>query len=372
LEKDVEAGLRMAAALRLFWEVRGFAGDADEWLSQLLLQPQAQTPSLTRAKALLAYAAFMSGTQDVFTRARQLAEESLALYRDLGNRQGMALSLLNLGEATARLGNAAAGRSLLEESVALFRELRYKPGLAWALTSLGQVASNQDAARGRLVLEESLAIGRALGDQIGMSHTLMLLGTLALRQGDYATAQGWLEESLAIHRRLGNASAVYSLIGLGELAFHRGDYEQARSYYEESRLLNKQAGQNTEDPWLLARRGYTALRQGDIEGARTMFEQSLTGFKGGGNKIGIVFVLEGLASLAVAQTMPELALRLFAWADATREVIDDMRPPVEQVDVDRDLVTIRTQLDETAIAAVRAEGRDMTLEQAITYGLSVD
>jgi hypothetical protein len=79
----------------------------------------------------------------------------------------------------------------------------------------------------------------------------------------------------------------------------------------------------------------------------------------------------GLASLAVAQSKPELALRLFAWADATREVIDDVRPPVEQAEVDRDLATIRAQLDETAIAAARAEGRAMTMEQAITYGLSL-
>jgi hypothetical protein len=53
----------------------------------------------------------------------------------------------------------------------------------------------------------------------------------------------------------------------------------------------------------------------------------------------------------VAQSRPELALRLFAWADATREVIDAQRPPVEQAKVDRDLATIRVQFDETAIAA---------------------
>jgi len=66
---------------------------------------------------------------------------------------------------------------------------------------------------------------------------------------------------------------------------------------------------------------------------------------------------------------PELALRLFAWADAMREVVGDVRPLVEQADVDRDLATIRAQLDETAIAAARAEGRAMSLDQAIAYAL---
>jgi predicted ATPase/class 3 adenylate cyclase len=283
VENDVEAGLRLAAALRGFWGIRGFAGEGREWLSQLLLQPTAQAPALTRAKALLAYA-FLSQRQGALTLARQLAEESLALYRALGDREGIASSLLTLGSVTAGLGDYAAGRSLLEQSVALLRELGLRPGLALALTTLGAIVSDRDAAQGRLVLEESLAIGRSLGDQIGVGHNLIALGRLALRQGDDTTAQRWLEESLAINRRLGNQVAAYSLVALGELAFHRGEYDQARSYYEESRELNKQAGQDPQDPWLLVRLGYIALRQGDMAGARATFEQSLTVFKRGETK----------------------------------------------------------------------------------------
>jgi hypothetical protein len=108
-----------------------------------------------------------------------------------------------------------------------------------------------------------------------------------------------------------------------------------------------------------------------MAGARAMFEQSLTGYKATGRIIGVAFVLEGLASLAVAQSRPELALRLFAWADATREAIGDTRPPVEQADVDRDLATIQAQLDETASVAARAEGWAMTMEQAIIEASSL-
>ena len=120
---------------------------------------------------------------------------------------------------------------------------------------------------------------------------------------------------------------------------------------------------------MLVRMGYIALRHGDIAEARATFEQSLTGYKAIGSNIDIAFVLEGLASVAVAQSMPELALRLFAWADATREVIDHTRPPVEQAEVDRELATIRAQLDETAIAAAWASGQALTLEQAIEEAL---
>lgn len=121
---------------------------------------------------------------------------------------------------------------------------------------------------------------------------------------------------------------------------------------------------------MLVRMGYIALRQGDVAEARATFEQSLTGYKAAGSNIGIAFVLEGLASLAVAQSRPELALRLFAWADATQEVIDDVRPLVEQADVDRDIITIHSRLNETVFSAAYAEGRAMPMEQAIAEALN--
>ena len=83
----------------------------------------------------------------------------------------------------------------------------------------------------------------------------------------------------------------------------------------------------------------------------------------------MVWTLEGLASLAVAQGHYERAVRLLAWADSVRGAGGDPRPPVEQADVDRDFAVIRSQLDEATIEAARAKGQAMTVEQAIAYAL---
>ena len=155
---------------------------------------------------------------------------------------------------------------------------------------------------------------------------------------------------------------------LGDLALREDDYAQAQDLYEESISLLEETGQN--DPWTCVKLGYALLRQGDATGARSMFEEGQKLFKrAGSNTIGIVYALEGLASLAVMQGQPERAVQLFAWADVTREAIEDTRRPVEQVDVDRDFIIIRAQLDEAAFAAAYAAGRAMTLEQAVAYAL---
>jgi hypothetical protein len=133
--------------------------------------------------------------------------------------------------------------------------------------------------------------------------------------------------------------------------------------------MSKVNGRTAIAIWALVFLGYVALRQGEITKARATFVEAQWRFQETGAPMGVVFTLEGLASLAVAQGQLERAVRVFAWADARREAIDDRRSPVEQADVDRDFVVIRSRLDEATIAAAYAEGRAMTVEQAIAYAL---
>ena len=85
--------------------------------------------------------------------------------------------------------------------------------------------------------------------------------------------------------------------------------------------------------------------------------------------IASVYAVEGLASLNVNQGQVERAARLFAWSDARRAEIGDHRPPVEQNSVERDLAVIHSKLDETEFANLSAEGRAMTVEQAIALAV---
>ena len=78
----------------------------------------------------------------------------------------------------------------------------------------------------------------------------------------------------------------------------------------------------------------------------------------------------GLASFALQRKQAEKAARLFAWADATRENIGDLRPPTEQADVDKDIAIILDMIDEETYAAVYAEGYAMTMDEAIALGLN--
>lgn len=114
---------------------------------------------------------------------------------------------------------------------------------------------------------------------------------------------------------------------------------------------------------------YIPLRQGELSQAKEMFESCVVGFHKAGNGIGVIFAIEGLASMHTIQARPERAAQLFAWADAMREKIGDHRPPVEQGSVEKDLAVIHSKLDDIEFEKLSTNGRTMTDEQAIALAL---
>jgi hypothetical protein len=141
----------------------------------------------------------------------------------------------------------------------------------------------------------------------------------------------------------------------------------ARAYGDEVHSMTKNAGMTMSWPylWSLANLGYIALRAGDIAQAKEMFRLTIQQFQKANGLIGIVYAVEGLASLKVNQKHFERATKLFAWADAMREKMGDTRPPIEQDSVERDLAIIHSKIDDATFESLSAEGRAMTVEQAI-------
>ena len=65
-----------------------------------------------------------------------LNEESLSLYESLGDKAGMALALINLGDVAHKQGDKERAAVLYEEALALHRELGNERGAARALARL--------------------------------------------------------------------------------------------------------------------------------------------------------------------------------------------------------------------------------------------
>lgn len=276
-KEGAEAGLRMAGALWEFWELRGDYSEGRAYLTAALGRPEAGARTNARATALNR-AGVLASCQGDTGAVQALHTESLSIFRELGNRQGIAWSLYDLGNAAGGRGDYQAAQTYYEESLATFRELGYKRGIGASVHQLGNLASNHgDREAARLLYQEGLSIFRELGNRQGVAWSLNNLGSLARAQGNSEAARTLYEESLAAFCEIGHKRGIgWALHQLGGLVLELGDYETARTLFQESLAISRNLSDNQSIAWLLNDLGSLFREQGDYETARTLHEESLT------------------------------------------------------------------------------------------------
>jgi len=363
-EPSTELALRLAGALRRFWEYRGHVSEGLTFLERALAGSKGvAAPAQVKALKAAAHVAYVGGDNE---RAEALSQECLARCRELGDMAGVALSLRVLGLIAERRFNFAVATSLTEESLALFREVGEKEGTAWSLNILASLVTLQgEYARARRLQEESLALFRALGNIEGIACSLDGSAvTLMLSQSDQATGRALLEESLALCREVGNKERIALALGLlGQIALLQGEAVKARSLLEESLVLYREIGYQSI-AWVLIVLGRVAECLGDQVEARAFYEESLT-FDWEIEPSLLPPCLEGRAAMFAIQGDPAWAARLWGLAEAHRFAMSAPISQVERASYERSVTAARTQLGEKAFATAWAEGCALSPGQAL-------
>jgi predicted ATPase len=237
-----ETGLRLAAALWPFWNFGGNRREGLAWLSRLLAAGGPVEPAV-RAEALKA-AGNLTWSLGSHERSVVYLRESLAIFRELGDRRGVAEATRGLGNAVGAQGGHGEAIPLLEEAIALLRDLDERQFLAAGLTSLGMYVSRDgDRRRATALYGEALAIYRLLDNPLGMALCLTNLGHQAHIAGDLRLAQVRLEEAVAAARPLrAPFSLAAALANLGDVFRERGEVDAAGARYRESLALFAELG----------------------------------------------------------------------------------------------------------------------------------
>jgi predicted ATPase/DNA-binding CsgD family transcriptional regulator len=369
-DEEVEHALRLGRVLAEFWFVRGHASDGRRWLEWV--QTERRGSTAVRAGALI-QAATLAHWRDEYELAQALSSESLSVYRELGDAQGMANALFGLGNASQYRGDYATARTLLEEALALFRQVGDQRGAAYALAVLAYTDLG-DFQRARAYAEEALALFRAQGDQQGILYALWrLVRCLYLSQADLATTLALAQEMLALSLEVGFKQTIAYAHGcLGNLALQRGEEDRARSHLEEALAIHKEIWH----PWGIALGIYDlaglSMVQHDYTTARSSYEEGLQRSNAIGDKVLLVSCLEGLAAAVVAQGAEEGPVSEFFWAaqlwgaaERLREVIERPMYPIQRASYEQAIALARAELGEQAFAAAWAEGQMLTPEQAL-------
>jgi predicted ATPase len=251
-EQRLEMALRLGAALGGFWFACGPLREGHVFLERTLAGSEGIVSSW-RAKALMA-AGWLAGAQGDAHRRDELYGESLAIFRALGDKQGICSSLYWLSLGALDRGNPTEASAMLQECMQLQRELGDTGNLAYSLYFLAHVAAYQgDYARATALNEESLALHRKRGDTRGITIALMYLAEISFSShGDSATVRPLIEESLTLAKQVGDTSSVaYGLTFLGWVELSQGNAPLARSLVEESIALCREMGLPAGGIWVL-------------------------------------------------------------------------------------------------------------------------
>jgi predicted ATPase len=323
--------LRLAGALGWFWFVRGYIADGRSWVERSLAasDPAERTPEQAR---VLHWAAGLAFAQGDFAAAQEPDEQSVAIYRELGDQRGLAYGLHLSGAIVGQRGGPEA-LPALEESVKLFREVGDRWGLALATSGLGDgVMLTGDLVRAHTLYEESLALYQEQGDIWGRATVLQSLALLVWTEGDLSAASALYEESAQLARALG-------------------------------------------DKWDLARALTSAaavtLQQGDLERARSQAAEALRLWRELGNRSGMALALGELAGVAAVEGDAERAGRLFgvsraALASGAAYYITG------GVDVEAQITAARAHMDAAAFDTAMETGKAQPLADAVALALGED
>ncbi len=362
---EPEATLRLAGAMWRFWWLRGHLSEGREWLRRSLAEAGA-APLADRARALDG-AGVLAESQGDDAEAEAHHEAALALWRELGDRGGMARSLLNLGIAAEKRGDPQRVTALQEAALALSREADDRPGIAAALANQGFTALDRgDHDRAAVCFAESLLLFRELNDQRNLSVILDGLAALAFHAGDFGRAAALFEEALALLRGLGDRLAsANALANLGHSVQQLGDVDRAAALYAEALGLFRELGDRGGTAFALTHLGRLAHRLGDGARARTLLLESFTLGQQIGEKVVVIEALEAMAEIACDYGEAMHCARLLGATEALREAIGVPLPLAHDASYEHQLAIARAALGEAMFAAARGEGRTLASTQSV-------
>jgi predicted ATPase/DNA-binding CsgD family transcriptional regulator len=324
---DAEHGLRICAAMRPVWIVRGSFAEAAAWMDAFLgLDSFESIPPAVRGAAMIGRAQLALATAS--DGAEELALAGLELAAQAGEQIWTATALNLLTEAALHAG---------------------QPGKA--------------AARAAAALQAA----RSAGDRWNESYALGTMAALAGQRGSLREAQDLGEQALTITRDIEQLwGAARAMLGLGDLARVRGEHDAARQYYIDALGILRELNARPDIARCLAGLGRIAIDQADLPAARQHLADSLRLSYASGSRIGMARGLEALARLSLLEGNQETALRLAGAVTALRA--EAHLPPVPGARVQRYLDGA-AELGQYTVAGLWGDGLRMTSAAAVRLAL---
>jgi predicted ATPase/class 3 adenylate cyclase len=248
---DAQLGMRLGFALWRFWQLRSHLSEGRMWFDRLLALPSAAARTAARAKGLTG-AAGIAYWQNDYPAATAWYEEAEAIFRELGDKPGLADALYNVGSMAAIAGDMQRVRTAFDEGAGIAREIGHDQLVKLYLEAEGYMAfMSDDFETARRLLGEALALAEQGDDLLVIVTGHHTVGQVARLQGRYADAAGHYRTAIRMAQRLGDTVALTEpLQGLAAVLIATGDAERGVRLLGAHAAIREQAGGGPPPEWL--------------------------------------------------------------------------------------------------------------------------
>jgi predicted ATPase len=186
----VRMGLRLCAALRLFWAFSGYFREGEDWFRQII-QRAGEADSLDLAHALTELSQILNLNGN-FEGARANASAAVGMCRRLPLDIELARALSGLGGFEIQGGDPSAARPLVEEALNICRAIGDSTDLHFQLVTLAWLEESEKH------YEVSLALQREAFDIVRQAGNISLTAIRQNQIADTLRRMGRLQEAVAL------------------------------------------------------------------------------------------------------------------------------------------------------------------------------
>ena len=184
-----------------------------------------------------------------YEKARSLMLENLDLLRENNEKRPIALTLYNLAIVEHNLAGSQPGdytkaNEYLEESLLIFRQLGNNMNIAYCYILYGLIEVNlKNLEKARTLMNDGLSLMRKANYKFGIGNALFNLGNIELKLGNLEKAKSLIEECLMIKIEFHDKRTIAGCFSkLSQIAELLSEHKKSLLLFCSSKRLNEDLG----------------------------------------------------------------------------------------------------------------------------------
>lgn len=337
LSNDPFAVMRMVYLLTFFIITKGHAGEGHRWGREALKRH-------TNRK--------LPTTEENVHKGRFLATMSLLSF-SMGDNQTTCVEA--------------------NEAINLLRFTNDKWNLALTLgfrASADFLTGNPDLAIA--AMEEAIRLAEKVGDNYVLGAVLSSASRVeAFARGDFVKAYADNERACELLKEYGNRwFYAITLYGLGNIAIARREFETARNKFNLAMQVMQELGSKRNITMIKSDLAHILRYEQNYSRAMSSYRETILEWQRIGHRAAVAHHLESMSFIYKSLKQADKSTKILGAAEALRQKIEIDMNSMEREEYEKEVADLKASMDEKEFTSLWAEGRSMTMDEAIELAVN--